>query len=179
MSAGFEGAVVDLGDQHGCGRLSDRAEHRQTPDLFRVGEASAVVGKRFPSVGDYLFDLLGDEVVASQHAFNVAPEERRQRPTVSGSHSIETFSQALADAFTGEPNPMQREKPFDAADDADALLNKILSLALDALRVLLLDTRNLHIPRHLAVTRQPGTQCARHALSIKTIRLGPTATARH
>ena len=39
----------------------------------------------------------------------------------------------------------------DAPDDAGALFNEVLSLALDALRVFSLDARDEHLPRNLAI----------------------------
>src|SRR4051794_11218117 len=74
---------------------------------------------------------------------------------------------------------MQRQESLDTPDDTDAFFDEVLSLALDALGIFLLDTRNEHIPRHLAIPRQPGAQCARHAFSIEPIGFGPPATARH
>jgi hypothetical protein len=47
---------------------------------------------------------------------------------------------------------VQRQKPFDAADDADALFNEILAFAFDALRVLLFDTWNVHVSCHLKIS---------------------------
>jgi hypothetical protein len=84
--------MIDLGYEHGGRRLSHGAERRQVPNLLCLGKAAGVVGERFLSIGDDLFDLLGDEVVVPQHPFNVASEERRQRPTITGPHCVQTFS---------------------------------------------------------------------------------------
>src|SRR5207245_2657694 len=123
--------------------------------------------------------LLGDEVVAAQHAFNLAPQERRQWTTITGPHCVETFPEIFSDAFSAEPDPVQGQKPFDAPHDADALFHQVLSFALDTLRIFLLDARNLYISFYLTIARQPGAQCPRHALSIEAIGLGETATSRH
>ena len=92
---------------------------------------------------------------------------------------VEAFPQALPDALAGEPNPVQRQKPFDTPNDADACFDEVLSLTLDAFCIFLLDARNLNVMRRLAISRQPHAQCASHAFSIDPISLGPAATARH
>jgi hypothetical protein len=171
--------MVDLGNEHRCGRLSYGAKCREKLNLFCMRKAPTLVSECFLSIGDDLFDLLRDNVVAAQHSLDIAPKERPQRPPVTGSHCVEAFPQTVADAFAAEPNPVQRQKPFDAPDDTDALFDKIFSLALDTLCIFLFDTRNKHITRHLAIPRQPGAQCSGHAFSIEPISLRSAATARH
>jgi hypothetical protein len=83
--------MVDLGDKHRCRRLAHGAEHRKTPDLVGLGKAAAIAGKRFLPVGDNIFDLLGDKVVVTQHALNIASEKRCQRAAIAGGHCIEAF----------------------------------------------------------------------------------------
>ena len=119
--------MVDLGNEHRCGRLAHSAKCRERLNLVRMWETPTLVSKCFLSIKDDLFDLLGDKVVVAQHAFDVAPEEWRQRPTITGPHCVKALPQALADAFAGQPNPMQRQKSFDAPDDTDAFFNEILS----------------------------------------------------
>src|SRR3954447_22949862 len=115
----FERAVIDPSDEHSSRRFSHAPQHLQPPDLFCMGKASAVVSKRFLSVSDNLVDLLRDKIVAPQHTFNVASEKRSQPTPVTGDHHIEAFPQPFADALAGEPNPVQRQKPFNAPDYAD------------------------------------------------------------
>ncbi len=124
--------MVDLGNEHSRRRLSHRAERRQKLNFFCMRKASALVSECFLSVGENFFDLLPDKVVVAQHAFNIASEEWRQWPTIACPYCVEAFPQALPDAFAGEPNPVQRQKPFDTPNDADARFDEVLSLTLDA-----------------------------------------------
>jgi hypothetical protein len=179
MSSRLERSMIDLGDQNSRCRLAHRAELRQTLDLLGVREVSCVVVEGFLSIGLDLRDLSRDHLVAREHAFDVASEERRQRATVTGFHRFEALSQAFADAFAGEPNSMERQKSLDATNDAGALLNQVFSFPFDSLCILLFDSRNMNLARHSAITRKPCAQCACHAFRIKAIRFGAAATTRH
>ena len=179
VSPRFKRAMVDLGDQDGCCCLAHGAKRRQVSNLLGVREASRVVAEGFFSFGFDLCDLLRDQVVTEEHALDVAPEEWRQRAAITSLHRFEMLLQALADAFAGEPNPVERQKALDAPDDSDSLFNQAFSFPLDALRILLLDTRNMDIAGHFAITCKPSAQSACHAFGIEPIGLGAAATARH
>ena len=179
MSSGFERSMIDLGDQHGRCRLPHGSKLRQTLDLLGVREASSVIVEGFLSIGLDLRDLSRDHLVARKHAFDVASEKWRQRAAVTGFHRFEPFSHAPADAFAGEPNSVERQKPFDPSNDAGALLNQVFSLPFDSLCILLFDSRNMNLARHSVITRKPCAQCACHAFRIKAIRFGAATTARH
>jgi len=171
--------MIDLSDQHGRCRLAHGCKLRQTLDLLGVREVSGVVVEGFLSIGLDLRDLSRDHLVAREHAVDVASEEWRKRAAVTGLHRFEPFSDALADAFAGQPNSVERQKSLDPSNDAGALLNQVFSFSFDSLCILLFDSRNMNLARHSAITRKPCAQCACHAFRIKAIRLGAAATARH
>jgi hypothetical protein len=132
VSPRFKRAMVDLGNKNRCGRLAHGTERRKTLNFVCMRKAPTLVSECLFSVGNDLFDLPRDKVVMAQHAFDIAPKEWRQRPTVTGPQCVKALPQALADAFAGEPNSMQRQKPLDTPDNTDAFFDKVLSLALDA-----------------------------------------------
>ena len=86
-----------------------------------------------------LRNLIADELVVPDHALNVATQERWQRPAVTGHHGVEATEQPFPNSLAGEPNAVQSEQPLDPPDNASALLNQVLALALDPLGIFLLD----------------------------------------
>ena len=123
MSAGFEGAMVDLGDQHGCGRLSDRTQLGQPVNFISVGKMAGLVHEcRFP-IRFHLFDLIADKLVVLKHAFNVAAEEWRELAPVSCLDISKVGLQTPSDPLAAQMDPMKREQTLDPTDDARALLD--------------------------------------------------------
>src|ERR1700748_1479219 len=127
MAAGFEGAVVDLGDQHGCGRLSDRTQHGQPVNFLSVWKMAGLVHEcRFPIRFD-LFDLIADKLVVLKHAFNIAAETLRPPAHISRLDISEVALQTLSDPLAAQMDPMKREQTLDPTDDARALLDQVLT----------------------------------------------------
>src|SRR6201985_223952 len=117
--------------------------------------------------------------MASEHTLDLAAKKRREGCTVSSLHCIKPLAEAFADIFLVEPDAMQSQQPFDPPDDANPLLDQVLPLTLYTLRVLLLDAWNLHRTGHLAVSRQPSSENARHTLRIEAVGLRNPAATRH
>ena len=179
MSSCCERSVIDLGDQHRRRRFADPAELRKDADLLGARELVRFAAERRLSFGFDLRDLLADHVVTREQAFDFASEELSQDTAVAGLHRVETRSQALADQLAGEPNPVKRQKPLDAPNDARAFLDQGLPFPFDPLRVLLVDTRYLDFSGGFTIAAKPSAQRARHAFRVEAIRLGPTAATWH
>src|SRR5258706_12901859 len=112
--------MVDLGNKNRCSRLAHSTQRRQTLNFVCMREASVLVSECLLSVGDGLFDLPRYKVVVAQHPFDIAPQERCQWSTVTGPQCVKALPQALTDAFTGEPNPMQRQQSLDTPNNTNA-----------------------------------------------------------
>ena len=88
MSSRLERSMIDLGDQHGRCRLAYRAQLRQEADLLGVRKLARVAVEGHLSLGLDLRDLLGDHVIAREHAFDVASEEWPEGAIVTGLHRV-------------------------------------------------------------------------------------------
>src|SRR6266576_108010 len=171
--------MVDLGDQHGCGRLSDRAQHGEPVNFLSVWKMAGLVHEcRFPIRFD-LFDLIADKLVVLKHAFNIPAKEWRQVAPISRLDISEALLQTLSDPLAAQMDPMKREQTLDPTDDARALLDQVLTLAFDTFSILFLNGRNPHVTRHFSVARKPCPQCACHSFSIEAIGLCPSPLTRH
>ena len=141
------------------------------PHLLGEGKARAGVRQRLAAIGIHLSDLLGEEGMVAQHALDLAPQERRQRPPIPGQHPVEAGAEAFPDALGRDADTVQREEALDAADDPGALLHQMLALASDPLRVLFLNRRDTDLSRGIAIAREPCPQRSRHPLGIEAIGL--------
>ena len=171
--------MVDLGDEYGRGRLANRTERGQSPDLVSMREYALFIVQCRLAISFDVRDLSRDQIIASEHTLDLAAKKRRERSTVSSLHCIKPLAEAFADILLNEPDAMQSQQPFDPPDDANALLDQVLPLTFYTLRVLLLDAWNLHRTGHLAVSRQPSSENARHTLRIEAVGLGNPAPTRH
>jgi hypothetical protein len=177
MPSGLESSVKYLRDEHCCSRLTHSAEHRQTLNLVPMWKAARLVSERQLSICFDLGYLAANELVMTDHPFNVATQEWWQSTTVTGHHRIEEALQPFVDALAAEPNTVQREQPLYPANNTRPLLNKVLPLTLDPLGIFLLDRRNAHSSGNGVIPGKPSSEDPGHLLGVKPICLGEPTPA--
>jgi len=102
MSASFEFAMVDLGNQDGCGRLPDRTQHRQQVNLLPVWKCAVLICECRFTVRFNLVDLIANELVVPKHAFDIAAKKRRKITSVPRFDMVEALLQTLPDPLAAQ-----------------------------------------------------------------------------
>ena len=152
MPPGLKRAVVDLGNQYRCGRLSNRSKHRQTVNLLSVWKFAGLVREcRFSIRFDFL-DLIAKKLIVPKHAFNITAKKRRQLTPVSRFDMVEALLQTFSDPLAPQVDAVECEETLDPTDNAYPLFNQVLALSFDPFRVFFFNSRNLDIARHFAIT---------------------------
>lgn len=101
--------MEELGNKNSRGGHADGSKSRQAPNFVAVRK-----GTRFVIEGRFAirFDLgkfVADELIMPDHASNVATQEWRQRPAVTGYHCMEATEQPFPTSLAAEPNAVQSE----------------------------------------------------------------------
>jgi len=151
VPAGFEFAMVNFGNQHGCCRFSDRTKRRQTMNLFSMWKIPGIASEcRLPIRFDFL-DLVANKLVVLKHAFDITAKKRRKITPVPRFDMVEPLLQTLSDPLTARMDAVKREEPLDPADDTGPLLNQVLAFSFDPLCIFFFNSRNLHVARHFSI----------------------------
>ena len=106
-----------LGNENGRRRHADRSKSDQTPNLVALWKGTRFVIESCLAIGFDLRDLIADKLIMPDHAYNVATQERWQRPTITGDYCIEPTEQPFSNSLAAKPNAVQSEQPLDSADD--------------------------------------------------------------
>jgi hypothetical protein len=164
--------MEDLGNKNSRGRHADGSKTRQAANFVAVWKGTRFVIEGRLAIRFDLRNLIADEFIVSDHAFNIATQEWWQWPTVTGHHCMEATEQPFPNSLAAEPNAVQGEQPLDPADDTSPFLNQVLALALDPLGIFLLDRRKAHSRGNRTIAGKPGSKNSGHLLGIKPISLG-------